>query len=164
MITFLLSIFSRISPFQIASLPLPTAVSELPKMETPFSLDHECYAESRHFLANKPLLRHIAAQLQQLKTQHPHGDDACTAFANALNDTDISAEATLDVQPLMALPDIAAIVCRECERAMPVTENGIMVGIIACRLSSRWLFSSTFVCMAEHRCQRLTGDEPCDSC
>lgn len=99
-----------------------------------FNLDQECYTDSRQFLQNKPLLRHITSQLEALKRKHSDVEDACTAFVDTLDSTDISCEETLELgletltpEPLIALPDIAAIACRECGRVMPTTEAGVVV-------------------------------------
>lgn len=122
---FLASLLPRLaSQPAMDATPVPHAANA-----NPFSLDHECYADSRHFLQNKPLLRHIASQLETLKSQHADGDDACAAFANSLDRTDISREETLEVEPLVALPDVAAIASRECGRFMPITESGVVVSL-----------------------------------
>lgn len=93
----------------------------------PYSLAHDCYADSRQLLGDKPALRRVAEHIRNLKGKHRgEEDEACAAFVKALDTTDISHEEPLDdVQPLTALPEIAAIACRECGKTVSSAEAGI---------------------------------------
>lgn len=93
-----------------------------PTTVSPYSLDQDCHTESRQFLGNKHFLAHVADGVRRLKleTKDPHD-----AFVDALDSISISDEEALPVAPLIALPDIAAIACTECEHTLPATETGL---------------------------------------
>lgn len=89
----------------------------------PYSLDRNCYTESRAVLANKSSLRHIAHNLQALKysAADPH-----EAYVSFLDPTQISDQANLSIPPLVHLPEIDVLACDECGHTLPPTEKGLL--------------------------------------